>query len=638
MNILSAEGLSKSYGTKQLFHNLSLHISEGERIGLIGVNGSGKSTLLKVLAGVEPADQGHIMTGNRFKIEYVPQAPPYEPEDTVLEHIFKGDQPIIQLLREYEQALQLLAKQPQSESLQQQVMALSGRMDSADAWQLESEAKKILSQLGIEQFESRMGSLSGGQRKRVCLAAALIRPSDLLILDEPTNHIDIDAVLWLETYLTKRQNALLMITHDRYFLDRTVDQIVELEQGSLFSYQGNYSDYLQQKAVRIEQQEATAEKQQNLFRRELAWMRKGAKARTTKQKARIDRFEALKDDMDRPQSEKLELSLSSQRLGKKVIELEHIAVQAGNQLLFKQLDLIIQRHSRIGIIGPNGSGKTTLLKLLKGQIEPDEGCVERGATVQIGYFSQENEHMDEDQRVLEYIQEAASYIETADGSRISAGQMLERFLFPSALQWTPIAKLSGGERRRLYLLRILMSAPNVLLLDEPTNDLDVQTLAILEEFLDQFAGAVVAVSHDRYFLDRTTEVILSFEPDHRIRHLWMSASEALAARTGTYEQTEQVQPSVQSAQSPGRDRKQHQLKFSYKEEQEYETIDEKIEQTEQQLAQTEEDMAACGSDFERLQSLTEQQQSLEEQLEQLMERWTYLNELAEKIEAERSGR
>ncbi|TLN14078.1 ABC-F family ATP-binding cassette domain-containing protein, partial [bacterium] len=459
MNLLAAENIVKSYGVKTLFSDISFGIEEGDKIGLIGVNGTGKSTFLKVLAGIETPDRGRVVTGNAVQVEYLPQNPVFDDQATVLQQVFRG--------------------RP----------AVSGPASAADVWEAESEAKTILTKLGICDFDAQVGTLSGGQRKRVALAGALINPAELLILDEPTNHIDNETVDWLEQYLGRRRGALLMITHDRYFLDRVATRIIELDRGRLYSYTGNYSAFLELKMAREEQAQASEEKRLNLLRNELKWIKRGAKARTTKQKARIDRFEKLAADKPEVTSDKIEISVGASRLGKKVIALEHISKGFAGSKLIDDFSYTIARDDRVGIIGPNGTGKSTLLNIIAGRLEPDSGTLDTGQTVKIGYFSQENKEMDENLRVIEYIREQAEFLPTADGKLISAAQMLERFLFPAELQWTPIAKISGGERRRLYLLRVLMGAPNVLMLDEPTNDLDIQTLTILEEYLDEFPGA-----------------------------------------------------------------------------------------------------------------------------------------------------
>ncbi len=645
MNILTAENLTKSYGEKILFEDISFGIDDGEKIGIIGVNGTGKSTLLKILAGVEWPESGKVTMGNNVHLEYLPQNPEFEDEATVLQQVFKGNSPVMKLLREYEVAAEKLDNDPDQPLLQQALIALGQQMDELEAWQLESDAKAILTKLGISNFDTLIGTLSGGQRKRVALASALINPTDILTLDEPTNHIDNDTVDWLEQYLNKRKGALVMITHDRYFLDRVVGRIFELDQGKLYPYPGNYSRFLELKVEREEQVEATERKRQNLFRNELAWMRRGARARTTKQKARIDRFEQVKADKPTEYLDKIEMPAGASRLGKKILECSH--VQKGfpdRGVLIEDFNYILLRNDRIGIIGPNGSGKSTLLNLIAGLMLPDSGSIEMGTTVNMGYFAQENTYLDPDVRVIDEIKAVAEVIPTADGGTITASQMLERFLFPAAAQWTQIGKLSGGEKRRLYLLRILMGAPNVLLLDEPTNDLDIQTLTILEGYLDEFPGAVIAVSHDRYFLDRITNKIFSFQGEGKIQSYEGNYSDYVEQVYAAKQEEEQaiglasLAKSFRSENAPPRTeelperKKERPLKMTFKEQQAYEQIDAQIAQAEEELQKNNQLMNDMGSDFGKLTELVEIQKTLEEKLDDMLDRWTHLNELAEKIE------
>ncbi|MDQ7096347.1 ATP-binding cassette domain-containing protein [Desulfosporosinus sp. PR] len=640
MNIMAVENLAKSYGEKVLFKDISFGIDEGEKIGIIGVNGTGKSTLLKILAGVEQPDQGHVAMGNNLRLEFLPQNPEFEDGATVLQQVFKGNSPVMKLLREYEMALGKLNEQPENASLQQAVISLGQQMDELDAWQLENEAKTILTKLGISKFDLLVGTLSGGQRKRVALASALINPTDMLVLDEPTNHIDNDTVDWLEQYLNKRKGALVMITHDRYFLDRVVGRIIELDQGNMYAYPGNYSRFLELKVEREEQAESNERKRQNLYRNELAWMRRGAQARTTKQKARIERFEKLQASKPALHNERLEIIAGASRLGKKILECHTVQKGfSGRGLVIKDFSYVFLRNDRIGIIGPNGSGKTTLLNLLAGRLAPDQGAVEVGSTVNIGYFAQENAALHPDLRVIEEIKTVAEVIPTSDGGFLTASQMLERFLFPPALQWTPLSKLSGGEKRRLYLLKILMGAPNVLLLDEPTNDLDIQTLTVLENYLDDFPGAVVAVSHDRYFLDRVTDKIFSFVGGGSIRSYvgnysdyreQVYAAEQLKTQVAQQEVLRKTIARQEDKHEPER-QKERPLKMTFKEQQDFAQIDAQIAQAEEALQCNQQMLNEAGGDFTRLTELAKVQQELEEKLNELIERWTYLNELAEKI-------
>ncbi|MGO4785972.1 ABC-F type ribosomal protection protein TaeA [Paenibacillus sp. 2KB_20] len=643
MNILTVEQVTKSYGDKILFQDASFGMEDQDKVGIIGVNGTGKSTFMRVIAGLEPPDSGKISMGNRIRVRYLAQNPEFDPDKTVLQQVFEGDLPEMKAVREYTETMELLELHPSHEELQQKLLKLNQTLDTLQAWQLESDAKTILSKLGIRNYEAKMGTLSGGQRKRVALAAALIQPSDLLILDEPTNHIDNESVAWLEQYLQKRRGALLMITHDRYFLDRVANVMLELDHGRLFRYEANYSRFLELKAEREEREAASEQKRQNLLRSELAWIRRGAKARTTKQKARIERFEKLKDQEMVHSSGELDVSVASTRLGRKILEIEGLRKKIDDKTLIQDLSYIAVPEDRIGIVGPNGSGKSTLLNLIAGLIQPDGGEVVLGPTVKLGYFTQEHQEMDGSQRVIEYIKDEAEVIRTADGSAITAAQMLERFLFPPALQWTPIAKLSGGEKRRLYLLRVLMSAPNVLLLDEPTNDLDIQTLSVLEQYLDEFPGVCIVVSHDRFFLDRTVDKIMAFEGDGQIRvHVgsyseyaeWMQrhGGEAAASKTEASSSKSASGSNDGTDSDSAKEAPRERLKFSYKEQREYEQIDGLIEAAESKLASIQSEMETAGSDAARLQELMKAQEETERELEHLMERWTYLNELAEKIE------
>ncbi|MCX7920551.1 MAG: ABC-F family ATP-binding cassette domain-containing protein [Clostridia bacterium] len=632
MNILSAEGISKSYSEKILLEDISIGINEGEKIGLIGINGTGKSTLMKIIAGVEQPDSGRIIIGNKVKIGYLDQNPDFERGITVLQQVFNGDSPVMSLLREYEDTLQKLNENPGDSGLEKRLVGLSQRMDAMEAWTVETEAKNILTKLGILDFQADVGTLSGGQRKRVAMASALINPTDLLILDEPTNHIDNETVDWLEKYLNKRKGALLMVTHDRYFLDRVANRIIELDRGKIYTYQANYSKYVEMKLEREELEQATERKRQSLYRRELEWIRRGAQARSTKQKARIDRFEKLQDQKTEAVADNIEIKVGSARLGRKIIEMEHIAKSFSERCVINDFSYILLKDDRVGIIGPNGCGKSTMLKILAGKLLPDKGSVAIGDTVKVGFFSQENDEMDENLRVIEYIREEAEYITTSDGV-VSASQMLENFLFPPAVQWTPISKLSGGEKRRLFLLRILMGMPNVLLLDEPTNDLDIQTLKILEAYIDEFPGAVVAVSHDRYFLDRIANKIFSFEGNGVIRQFagnYTDYSESIQTEEKEVEETSH-NTRVDNEKKNIESKKDKPLKMTFKEQKEFEQIDQVIADLEKDLDEVKVEINEASSDFERLQKLLSKQEQLEEQLNTAVERWAYLNELAEEI-------
>lgn len=639
MQILSVENLSKSYGEKRLFENISFHIAEQQRIGLIGVNGTGKSSLLKIIAGLDTPDSGKIIHANRFVVECLPQNPSFDEDSNVLDQVFYGDSPLIQLLRDYEMALADLQASPHDEKKQARVLELQGRMDAADAWESNTQAKMILTQLGIHDFSQPIREMSGGQRKRVAMARALIQPADLLILDEPTNHIDNETVEWLEEYLSRYKGALLLVTHDRYFLDRVTNRTFELDRGQLYSYEGNYATFLEKKAEREENEAAAESKRQNLLRRELAWLRRGAKARTTKQKARVQRAEELRDRVVEGPSAKMDMALGASRLGKKVIEIEQISKSYGERKLVDDFSYIVLPKDRLGIIGPNGSGKSTLLNMLAGRIEPDSGKVEVGQTVKIAYYTQDNVEMDEKLRAIEYVKEAAEVIHTSDGQTITASQMMERFLFSPNMQWTPISRLSGGEKRRLYLLRTLMGEPNVLFLDEPTNDLDIQTLSILEDYLEQFPGAVITVSHDRYFLDRTVEHLMAFEGQGQIRHFYGNYSEYLEIRR---EEKEASLPLTAGSAAEGQPAKSEKSvanrgnnrtrKLSYKDQKEWDEIEGKIASLEERSQKLKQEIALSGSDYGKVEKLYAEEQQVAAELEAAVERWAELSALIEELE------
>lgn len=625
--ILSAENMSRSYGDRVLFENISFNIEDGDKIGVIGVNGTGKSTLLKMIAAGESGG-GKLTIPGGVVMEYLPQDPPFEPDATVLEQIFKGDSPLMVLLRRYETAVEAVAAEPENDRLQKQLLELQQEMDNKYAWQLESEAKAVLTQLGITDLQQKMGELSGGQRKRVALAGVLVRPSDLLILDEPTNHMDNATVAWLEQQLLKRKGALLMVTHDRYFFDRVVNRTLEIDNGKGYLYTGNYSLFLEKREERRIAEASAAQKLRNIYRRELAWISRGAEARRTKKKDRVERFAQIEAEVKNVQTEaSLEMSSVSSRLGKTVIELENVGMVYNGLDYIKDFSYILLRNDRVGIVGPNGAGKSTLMDIIAGRLAPTSGSITVGQTVKIGYFSQHSEFPDSSQKVLEYIKEANNYIETADGSRISAAQMLERFLFPPELQWVPVNKLSGGEKRRLYLLRVLMTAPNVLLLDEPTNDLDIPTLSVLEDYLDSFAGAVIAVSHDRYFLDRFANKIFALQPGGTLRQFVGGYSD--------YENTLAQEAAEQAVEKPKATAvkeavpKPAKKKMTYSERLELENIDQDIARTEAELKMLGMEINSCGSDFVRLGELTKEQEAAQKKLDELVDRWAYLSELAE---------
>ncbi|MGG3797589.1 ABC-F family ATP-binding cassette domain-containing protein [Metabacillus fastidiosus] len=628
MSILSVENLVKTYGEKTLFDHISFTIAEKQRIGLIGVNGTGKSTLLKVIAGIESVEEGKLLHSNDMHIEYLPQQPEFAEDLTVLEQIYYGDSLIMRVMRDYEAALSELEKDPMDEKKQEYLLKMQQKMDENDAWEANTVAKTVLTKLGITDFTKSVKLLSGGQKKRVAIAKALIQPAHLLILDEPTNHLDNETIEWLESFLAQYKGSILLVTHDRYFLNRVTNRIYELDRGNIYTYEGNYETFLEKKAEREFNEVQAETKRQNLLRRELAWLRRGAKARTTKQKARIGRVEELKEQEGLAIKGDLDFSIGSVRLGKKVIEIENISKSYSGTSLIKDFSYLVVPGDRLGIIGPNGTGKSTLLNMIAGRIQPDTGSIEVGPTVKIGFYTQEHEDMDEDLRVVEYIKEVAEIVHTADGDVITAEQMLERFLFPRSMQWTYIRKLSGGERRRLYLLKVLMEEPNVLFLDEPTNDLDTETLGVLEDYVDQFPGVVITVSHDRYFLDRVIDHLIVFSGNGEISRFQGSYSDFME----TAKQKESAAKVQQKAPEKQVYKKESKKKLSYKEQLEWNEIEDKITELEEKIAELEQGIIDAGSDSMKVQELYREQQETEEKLEKTMERWEELSLLVEEIE------
>ncbi|MFC0524232.1 ABC-F family ATP-binding cassette domain-containing protein [Pontibacillus salicampi] len=631
MSILAVENLYKTYGEKDLFNHISFSIEAGERIGLIGVNGTGKSTLLKVLAGQDSAEAGNISHSNQFHIEYLPQEPQLDHSLNVLEQIYYGDSSIMKAMREYEKALQELEKAPEDETMQQKLFRAQQKMDELDAWEANAVAKTVLTKLGVSDFTKQVSDLSGGQKKRVAIAKALIQHADLLILDEPTNHLDNETIEWLESFLNQYQGSFIVVTHDRYFLNRVTNRIYELDKGRLFIYDGNYETFLEKKAEREEQERQDEAKRQNLMRRELAWLRRGPKARGTKQKARKDRAEALMKDGPLAEDGQVDIAVGSKRLGNDVLSLEGITKSYDGQAVIEDFHYLVVPGERLGIIGPNGSGKTTLLNIMAGRVAADEGEVQTGQTVHIGYYTQDHQEMDESLKIIEYIKEQAEVIHTAQGDEITAEQMLERFMFPRYMQWTYISRLSGGERRRLYLLRVLMQEPNVLFLDEPTNDLDTQTLSILEEYLEHFPGVVITVSHDRYFLDRVVDHLIAFEGGKgAIRRFQGNYSEYLDVRKqeeGDALALQREKAKEEKKTSPKE--KQKKKKLSYHEQQEWNTIEDRIEELELRYEEIQKEITEAGSDAVKAQQLLEEQNDVEGKLEQLMERWEELSSIVE---------
>lgn len=625
MRLLTVENLSKSYAEKMLFEDISFSITDNERIGIIGVNGTGKSTLLKIIAGVEEADHGEIMRSKGYTISYLSQQPEFTIGNTVLDQVFQGNTPLLRLLKEYEEAMIRIEKDSMNVAYQERLYDLQQKMDAANAWEANSNAKAVLSKLGITDFSQDVMEMSGGQKKRVALAQSLIEVPDLLILDEPTNHLDYDTIQWLEDYLGKYNGALLVVTHDRYFLDRVTNRIIELDEGNLYTYTGNYSSFLEAKALRIEQEQASESKRQNLYRRELAWIRRGAKARTTKQKARIQRFEEIENAKKTTNTESLDISVGGSRLGKKVIELKNVSKSFADMKILEDVNLLVKPGDRIGIVGRNGSGKSTLLNIIAGRIPVDTGEIEIGQTVKLAYYTQESMDMDLNKRMIEYIKETAEMIHTLDGKMISAAQMLERFLFPMHTHGTPIRKLSGGERRRLYLLKIIMGEPNVLLLDEPTNDLDTQTLTVLEDYLEDFPGVVITVSHDRYFLDKVTDQLLIFGAGHQITTYFGDYSDYLEKNSAEVAQAVQkVKVEKASFQEAPKPKKK---KLSYKDQLEWDEIEGKIEAQEEKVAALVKEIEVAGSDYQKAQQAMGDHAKESEVLDQLMERWAELSEM-----------
>ncbi len=593
MSLLTIEHVSKAYGEKVIFDDISCGVQEGDKIGIVGINGTGKTTLLRILAGVELPDEGQLVLQNNLHMTWLPQNPEFPRNESVLSYVM--DQ-------------------------------------SVGDWNIEGEAKNILNRLGFSDYDEDVTHLSGGQKKRVALARAVVNPTDVLILDEPTNHLDNEMVVWLEEYLRAFRGVVIMVTHDRYFLDRVTNRILEIDHGSLYSYPAGYEGFLEMKAQREEMELASERKRKSVLRMELEWAKRGCRARTTKQRARLDRLEDLKNGVAPAPIQHVELDSIETRMGKKTIELSHVDKGYGDRMLIRDFSYIFLKNQRLGIIGPNGCGKSTLLKLLIGEERPDSGTIEVGETIKIGYFAQETPILDKRQRVIDYIKDTAEYIRTSEG-RISASQMLERFLFDSVMQYTPLEKLSGGELRRLYLCKVLMEAPNVLILDEPTNDLDIPTLTILEDYLDSFVGIIITVSHDRYFLDNVVDRIFAFEEDGYLQQYEGGYTEYREMYKLRHPQDTENQSFKEKKEKTVKVREKK-LKFSYKEQREFETIDEEIAALEDRLAAIEKEYLQFSRDFVKLGQLEKEKAEKEALLEEKMERWEYLNELAEAIEAQ----
>ena len=609
MNILTVEKVTKSYTERKMLEEASFYLQEGEKVGVIGINGTGKSTLLKIMAGYEEPDGGTVVRANNLVIHYLPQDPEFDPEDDILTSVEK------------------LAAHHGTSSEQM-------------------EAKAMMTRLGITDFTQKTGELSGGQRKRLALVSVLFCPCDILILDEPTNHLDSEMAAWLEQELKRFRGALVMVTHDRYFLDSVTNRIIEIDKGKIYSYQENYSGFLARKAEREDSERASERKRQSILKKEIAWMQRGARARSTKQKAHIQRYENLKNQKGITEDARVELGSVSSRMGKTTIELEHISKSYGEHCLINDFNYIFLKHDRIGFVGKNGCGKTTLMKIIDGRILPDSGTVTVGQTIKIGYYTQEIEteekagiaYMDPEEKLIDYIRNTAEYVRTEDGL-VSASAMLEKFLFPPSQQYSPIGKLSGGEKRRLNLLRVLMEAPNVLILDEPTNDLDIETMMILEDYLDTYDGIVIMVSHDRYFLDRVARRIFAFEGNGKIRQYEGGYTDYANRRKEEKEAPDihtDTQPVEQKESNTTRGHEKK-LKFSYKEQKEYETIEADISSLEEKIDSLEKEMTKNASDFVKLTELTQKREAAQQALDEAEERWLYLTDLAERIEAQKKG-
>lgn len=633
MNILSLESVSKNYGIKPLFEDVRLGFEDTDRVGIIGANGAGKTTFLRVAAGLEPPDTGRVVRAGGKTLAFLAQNPEFDDERTVLETVFAAETGVIKLIRDYETACRELERDAGNRKLLERVSRLQHELEISGGWEAENNARNVLTKLGVTDTSARMKTLSGGQRKRVALARELILKPDILILDEPTNHLDADTIAWLEDYLKRYAGALLLVTHDRYFLDRVTNRILEIDRGRVQSFNGNYAFYLEKKEEQETLRAVEDQKRRQLIKKELAWLRRGAKARTRKSKIRVEAaYELINQPREKARAE-IDIAIGAKRLGSKIIELHGISKSYGGQKLVENFSYTVKRGDRIGIIGANGSGKTTLLEMIAGRALPDAGEIVVGETVRIGYYDQESRALDENKRVIDYIREQAEYVTTADGRQITASQMLDKFLFPPAAQYAFIGHLSGGERRRLYLLRVLMAEPNVLLLDEPTNDLDIPTLIALEEYLEDFPGVLIAVSHDRYFLDRTAESIFRFEGNGRVREFagdytaYLETVKREEAEKAA-ENTETGAPAKAETNASKTPEKARPQKLSFKEKRELEALETEIAETENRLAAIERELNEYATDAYRLSGLVAEQEELNEKLDRLLTRWTELAERA----------
>ncbi|MDO4903487.1 MAG: ABC-F family ATP-binding cassette domain-containing protein [Limosilactobacillus sp.] len=632
MQTMKAEGLTSTYGEKVLFDHVDFIINENNRIGLIGVNGSGKTTLLNTIAGEVSAESGQITTPNDYTIGYLKQQPEFDENKTIMDAVFDGNQSVFKVIRAYEQALNNFSAHPEDPQAMDRYTKMQARMDQEDAWEADSRIKTILTQLKIKDTDQKIGDLSGGQKKRVGLAQVLIQQPDLLLLDEPTNHLDLDSVVWLQDFLNSYKGAVIVVTHDRYFLDQITNHIWELSFGKLYHYEGNYQDFVEKKAERVELEKEAEQKNQQLYKKELAWMRTGAKARSTKQKGRINRFHELEGKIGNLQTdEDISINLGSQRLGKDVVEFKDANLKLGDHEILKDFDWLIQAGDRIGITGENGAGKTSLLNVIAQRIPLDSGIIKIGETVKLGYYTQQTEGIDDDKRMINFLSEVAESVTDRDGNKISVTQLLERFLFPRFTHGTLIRKLSGGEKRRLYLLKILMQQPNVLLLDEPTNDLDIGTLTVLEDYLDNFNGTVITVSHDRYFLDKVADNLLIFQGQGEIERYTGFYTEYLKKKAEAKQASQSAKATVKKENKPveKKDKPAEKTKLTYAEKLEWDQINEDLDTLSQKQSDIEAQMAEAGNDYSKIAELQKDLNEVQKELEEKTERWDYLSNYIE---------
>lgn len=632
MQTMRAEGLTSTYGEKVLFDHVSFIINENDRIGLIGVNGSGKTSLLNVISGVVSPESGTITCPNDYRIGYLKQQPELDPDKTIMDAVFAGDQEVFKLIRQYELALDRFSNHPDDPDAIDRYTKLQAKMDQADAWEADSQVKTILTQLKITNVSQKIGNLSGGQQKRVGLAQVLIQQPDLLLLDEPTNHLDLDSIIWLQDFLASYKGAVLVVTHDRYFLDQVTNHIWELSFGKLYHYDGNYQDFVRQKAERVELAKESERKNQQLYKKELAWMRTGAKARSTKQKGRINRFHKLEKQVGHLQTdEDISINLGSQRLGKDVIQFKNANLTLGDHRILQDFNWLVKANDRIGITGENGAGKTNLLNVIAQRVPLDSGVLKIGDTVKLGYYTQQTEGIDDSKRMISFLTEIADNVTDKDGNKISVTQLLERFLFPRFMHGTLIRKLSGGEKRRLYLLKILMQQPNVLLLDEPTNDLDIGTLTVLEDYLDHFAGTVITVSHDRYFLDKVADDLLIFKGAGDIQRYTGRFTDYLKEQQQQQAaaQDEKANKKVPKSAAPAEPKKKVKTKLTYAEELEWKQINQDLDDLDQSQKQIEQEMADSADNYQKLAELQKKLDQVKQQLDEKTARWEYLSNYVE---------